>query len=300
MREALDSSYLLDRFLDYIRVERGLSQNTIMAYARDLSLFIEHLENKGLKPKDVTPQIVSDYIMHLAGTLSKATVARRISSVKMFFRFLASEGIIPSSPARLLSTPRLGRRLPGVLSIGEVERLLSAPDPSTPKGLRDLALLEVLYGAGLRVSELIGLKISDVNLEAGFLRTVGKGGKERVVPLGRKALEALWEYLRHSRPILVKKGKPTPFLFLNTRGRPLTRQGFWKILKGYAAKAGISKKLSPHSLRHSFASHLLEGGADLRSVQILLGHADIATTQIYTHVTRERLREIHHKFHPRP
>jgi len=300
MHEALDPSSLVDRFLDYIRVERGLSKNTIEAYAQDLGAFVEYLGKRAINPQDVTPQVISDYIVRLTGSFSKATVARRISAVRMFFRFLASEGIIPSSPARLLKTPTLSRRLPGVLSVAEIERLLLGPDPSTAKGLRDRAMLEVLYGTGLRVSELIGLKISDVNLEAGFLRTVGKGQRERMVPLGRKAIEALREYLAHSRPILLKKGAGTPTLFLNARGRALTRQGFWKILKDYARKVGIIKKLSPHSLRHSFASHLLEGGADLRSVQILLGHADIATTQIYTHVTRERLRQIHRKFHPRP
>ncbi len=300
MSQPQHTSLLVDRFLDFLRVERGLSRNTVEAYGRDLAGFVSHLEGIGKEVTDVTPDLISDYMGFLARTLSRATVARKTSSVKMFFRFLASEGIIPTNPARLISTPKLGRRLPGVLSLQEVERLLSEPDTSTTKGLRDRAMLEVLYGAGLRVSELVGLKVSDINLEAGFLKTMGKGQKERVVPLGAKAIEAVKEYLASARPLLLRKARPTSFLFLNSRGRPLSRQGFWKIIKQYAREAGIGRRLSPHSLRHSFASHLLEGGADLRSVQMLLGHADIATTQIYTHVTRERLKEIHRKCHPRP
>jgi integrase/recombinase XerD len=217
----------------------------------------------------------------------------------MFFRFLTSEGYIKENPARLLETPRLSRRLPDVLSMAEVERLLAQPDPSTPMGKRDCAMLELLYATGLRVSELVGLKVLSINLEAGHVRTFGKGSKERLVPMGGKAIQAVREYLSNGRFQLLK-GVNLPYLFLNFRGRPLTRQGFWKIIKKYGREAGIQKEISPHSIRHSFASHLLEAGADLRSVQVMLGHEDISSTQIYTHVTRKRLKELHAKCHPRP
>lgn len=205
------------------------------------------------------------------------------------------------NPARLVDSPKLPRNIPSVLSPSEVERLLAIPDVSKPKGKRDKAMLEVLYATGLRVSELIGLKFRNLNLTHGFIRTMGKGSKERIVPLGRRAMTALKEYLDSGRQALIKKnGQDSAFIFVNSRGNPLTRQGFWKIIKRYALEAGIKKKISPHLLRHSFASHLLEGGADLRSVQVMLGHADISTTQIYTHVTREKLKSIHEKCHPRP
>ena len=217
----------------------------------------------------------------------------------MFFRFLASEGYIKENPARLLEAPRLSRRLPDVLGTAEVERLLAQPDISTPMGKRDLAMLELLYATGLRVSELVGLKVLSINLEAGYVRTLGKGSKERLVPMGEKAMEAVTEYLSNGRSQLLK-GANLPYLFLNLRGRPLTRQGFWKIIKKYGKKAGIQKEITPHSLRHSFASHLLDAGADLRSVQAMLGHEAISTTQIYTHVTKSKLKELHTKCHPRP
>jgi integrase/recombinase XerD len=226
-------------------------------------------------------------------------VARNISAIKMFFRFLVSEGKIEKNPTRLLETPRFSRRLPEILSRREVERLLSQPDPCKPRGQRDLAMLELLYATGVRVSELIGLRVLDMNLEAGFVRTVGKGSKERAVPVGAKALDAIKIYLSDGR-LHLTRGTNSPFLFLNSRGRQMTRQGFWKIVKGYGLKAGITKKITPHGLRHSFASHLLEAGADLRSVQVMLGHADISTTQIYTHVARDRLKELFEKCHPRP
>ena len=217
----------------------------------------------------------------------------------MFFRFLVYDGRIETSPVRLLNTPKLPLKLPGVLSLEAVEQLLSQPDPTTHLGQRDRAMLELLYATGLRVSELVGLTRSNVNLEAGYVRTVGKGSKERQVPMGRKALDALRDYLAVGRVGLTKK-KSVPQLFLNARGRPMTRQGFWKIIRQYGLKAGIKVPITPHLLRHSFASHLLEHGADLRAVQVMLGHADISTTQIYTHVTRDRLKEVHQKYHPRP
>ena len=290
---------LLDHFINYLRIERGLSDNTVQAYSGDLMRFSEYLTRKNCTPVDISSQDISDYIITLAKDFSPRSIARNISSIKTFFRFLTTEGHIENNPARLVETPRMPRRLPDFLNKGEVDRLLSQPDQSTPLGKRDRAMLEILYATGLRVSELVGLKVMDVNLESGFLRTMGKGSKERVIPLGKKSCEALKEYLGEGR-LSISKGRNPPRLFLNSRGKPISRQGFWKIIKAYGIKANITKKLTPHSIRHSFASHLLEGGADLRSVQILLGHADISTTQIYTHITRERLKELHEKYHPRP
>jgi integrase/recombinase XerD len=290
---------LLDRFLDYLKVERGLALNTVQAYSRDVGRFFLFLENKGVSPHQVTQEDMLTYMSGLQGRLSVRSVARNLSALKLFFRFLVSTGRIEVSPARLLGTPKIPQRLPGVLSREEVERLLAQPEPVNPLGIRDRAMLELLYATGLRVSELVNLKVQNINLEAGFVRTLGKGSKERMVPMGAKALEALRAYLSDGRPALLKR-RGSAYLFLNLRGRPLTRQGFWKTLRLYGSKAGIPQKIKPHLLRHSFATHLLECGADLRSVQIMLGHADISTTQIYTHVTRERLKEIHEKFHPRP
>jgi integrase/recombinase XerD len=222
-----------------------------------------------------------------------------LSSLKAFYRFLVTDGKIETNPARLLSNPKLPRRLPGVLSGEEVGRLLAAPNALTSRGLRDRAMLELLYASGLRVSELVGLRIGNIDLEAGWVRTIGKGSKERMVPMGAKAQQSIKEYLAHSRPILLKK-RSSSHLFVTSRAKPMSRQAFWKIVKRCSRQVGIKKDLSPHSLRHSFATHLLEHGADLRSVQLMLGHSDISTTQIYTHVTRERLKQIHEKYHPRP
>ena len=240
-----------------------------------------------------------DYIATLQGNLSIRSIARNLSALKMFFRFLVSDGKIKGNPARRLGVPKLPQRLPEVLTVHEVEILLSQPVVSTHQGQRDKTMLELLYATGLRVSELVGLRVSNINLEAGYVRTMGKGSKERMIPMGEKALESLRLYLSNGRIGLLKK-RSSPYLFINSRGRPLTRQGFWKIIKRYRTMAGIKKEITPHILRHSFATHLLEGGADLRSVQVMLGHADISTTQIYTHVTRERLKQIHEKYHPRP
>ena len=290
---------LADRFLNHLRIERGLADNSIAAYARDISRFSDFLETNNLSPAEVTRSHLDSFAIHLGRRLSSGSVARSISALRMFFRFLVAEGEIEHSPARLLETPRISRKLPGVLSTSEVERLLSQPDGTTAAGLRDRAMLELLYATGLRVSELVGLKLVQVNLEAGFVRTIGKGTKERVVPMGDKAVEALRGYLADGRPAM-SKGSRSPHLFLNIRGRALSRQGFWKLIKKYGVGAGIRTRITPHGIRHSFASHLLEGGADLRSVQVMLGHADISTTQIYTHVTRSRLKEVHEKCHPRP
>ena len=285
--------------MNHMRVERGLSENTIQSYSLDLTRFFQYLEEKELSPLSVGQNDIMDYMSSLQGAISVRSVARNLSAVKMFFRFLVYDGKIENNPSRLLNTPKLPRKLPGVLSLEDVDRLLSQPDPATYLGQRDKAMLELLYATGLRVSELVGLKLSNINLEAGYVRTVGKGSKERMVPMGGKALDALRDYLEDGRVRLLKN-KTLPHLCLNARGRPLTRQGFWKIIRQYGLKAGIKAPITPHMLRHSFASHLLECGADLRAVQVMLGHADIATTQIYTHVTRDRLKQIHKKYHPRP
>jgi len=291
----------LDRFLGYLRVERGLSENSLEAYSRDIARFLNSLGKGKTRPTDISSEDVLKYVMAISRYMAPRSVARNLSAIKSFFRFLASEGEISVNPARLVDSPRIPRTLPDTMTVAEVERLLENVAPTSPLGLRDRAMLELMYGTGVRVSELVSLKLLDIYLEAGFVRVFGKGSKERLVPFGGKAEKALRDYLREGRPkIFSQKRTDSPYLFLNARGRPLTRQGFWKILKRYAAKAGLSRRITPHSLRHSFASHLLEGGADLRSVQAMLGHADISTTQIYTHVTRERLRQVHEACHPRP
>ena len=289
----------VDLFLTHLRIERGLADNTTSAYGRDLSVFLNFLEKKSLSLETVGREDIEVYLRELRKTLSARSASRALSSLRMFFRFLTAEGVREVNPARLIDSPRLDRCLPGVLSAAEVDRLLSSPAGDRPQDLRDRAMLELLYATGLRVSELVGLKIRNVNLEAGFVRTMGKGAKERVVPIGQKAIEAVRDYLERGRPALARTATGSD-VFLNVRGGAMSRQGFWKLIKNHALKAGIAKHLSPHSIRHSFASHLLQGGADLRSVQSMLGHADISTTQIYTHVTRSHLKEIHEKFHPRP
>lgn len=299
MERRNSSDVFADQFTYHLTVERGLAKNTIESYSRDLGRYIGFLDRRNLTPPSASQVDLMEYVSSLAGRLSIRSIARNVSALKMFYRFLLSEGKIESNPARLLSAPKLPRRLPGVLSTEEVEKLLSQPDPNSGRGKRDKAMLEILYATGLRVSELVKLTLSNVNMEAGYLRTIGKGSKERMVPVGAKALAALREYVAQGRPALLKQ-RSSSYLFLNARGKPLTRQGFWKLIKRLGLAAGIRKEIYPHALRHSFASHLLEHGADLRSVQIMLGHADISTTQIYTHVTRERLKKIHEKHHPRP
>ena len=291
---------LADQFIDYLRLERGLADNTIQSYSRDLVRFVQFLETRNLTLLNLSQKQIKEHLGILRKGLSARSVARNISTIKMFFRFLVSEGHSKENPARLLETPRLAHKLPVILSMDEVERLLNRPKVSTQKGKRerDRAMLELLYATGLRVSELVGLKVLNVNLESGYVRTLGKGSKERLVPIGEKANVAIREYLSNGR-LLLEKGAESPYLFLNFRGRQLTRQGFWKLIKTHAINSGISKNISPHTLRHSFATHLLERGADLRSIQIMLGHSDISTTQIYTHVESERLKEIHKKYHPR-
>ncbi|MDP6180498.1 MAG: site-specific tyrosine recombinase XerD [Desulfatiglandales bacterium] len=298
-RNTCRTDHLSDQFTHHLMVERGLADNTIESYSRDLMRFFKYLECRKLSPLHVTQDDILDYMGTMKGVLSVRSSARNLSALRMFFRFLVAEGKIQGSPARLLGVPKQPRRLPGALSPSEVNLLLSRPDVSNHLGQRDKAMLELIYATGLRVSELVGLKISNINLEAGYVRMVGKGTKERMVPMGTKALEALKDYLSSGRVRLLKN-KSSAFVFLNLRGEPITRQGFWKIIKKYGIIAGIKKRITPHSLRHSFATHLLEGGADLRAVQVMLGHEDISTTQIYTHLTGERLKQIHENCHPRP
>ncbi len=291
---------LVDRFTDFLVVEKGLSSNTLEAYSRDLSRYITFLGEKGVSDisNSDTTHILS-YLITLQRTgLSARSRARHVVTLRAFYRFLTKEGILKANPVQLVDIPKWLQKLPDFLHVKEVERLLAAPDIKTPLGLRDSAMLELLYAAGLRVSELIKIRLQEINLEAGFVKVFGKGSKERVIPIGLIAKNQIEQYLRNGRRALLK-GRNSPYLFVNRSGKCLTRQGFWKLLKRYAAQAGIPGKVYPHTLRHSFATHLLEHGADLRSVQIMLGHVDISTTQIYTHVARERLKRVHQEYHPR-
>jgi integrase/recombinase XerD len=289
----------IDRFITHLGVERGLSANTTSAYAGDLSRFSAFLSSMGIAdPAEVGQAHILSFLREGCPDLSTRSRARYMSSVRSFFTFLVREGALTVHPMELLESPKFTGKLPEYLTGQEVTRLLAAPSLATRWGMRDRAMLEVLYACGLRVSELLGLARDRVNLDAGFLIASGKGNKERVVPLGDEAISYLTRYLKEVRPVL-DKGKGGNVLFLNRRGMPLTRQYFWKAVKAYAMTAGITKEIGPHTLRHSFATHLLAGGADLRSVQIMLGHADISTTEIYTHVDRTRLKQVHKKYHPR-
>jgi len=291
----------VSRFIEYLSVEKGLSHNTIESYKRDLSGYISYLNNKEIDSADtITVNLLREYMTGLMGrSVSVSSVKRYISSIRHFHKFLVQEGISGSNPTENLETPRGWHRLPKTLSFTDVDTLLRQPSEKNPSGTRDGAMIELLYATGLRVSELINLRLSNINLEVGFLTTFGKGGKERVVPIGEYAQEKVKQYIEKTRPTLLK-GRSSPYVFVSGWGRNLTRQGFWKIIKKYARLAGINMGISPHTLRHSFATHLLERGADLRSVQIMLGHSDISTTQIYTHINRERLKKIHAECHPRP
>ena len=290
---------LLATFLRHLAVERGLSPNTLEAYGRDLKRFETFLKGSRISTRKARRQDLLSHVRALrqAG-LSPKSVARAINSLRMYYRFLLGEGEVRSDPTTDLDVPRTWKSLPRFLTFQEVERLLSAPDTARPLGVRDVAMLEVLYATGIRVSELLSLTLESLNLEVGYLTCFGKGSKERIVPLGRKAIDRIRQYLGDVRPALAR-GTGSRHLFTNRNGSKMTRQGFWKILKAHGVAARIKGSLSPHVLRHSFATHLLEHGADLRSVQMMLGHADISTTQIYTHVNRERLRRIYHEFHPR-
>lgn len=290
--------FLVDAYLDHLKVERGLAPATVEAYARDLSMFTSFLGREGTPLAEADATAVAGYLLSLAEQGHSArSQARRLSALRGFFRYMVAERHLPRDPTELVDGPRLGRPLPAVLTSGEVERLLEAPPADTPRGLRDRAMLQTMYAAGLRVSELCRVELGDVNLEAGFVAAFGKGRKRRVVPLGEVARDAIVAYRDQVRGRWARPGEAC--LFVTHRGGPMTRQGFWKIVKRHAAAAGITKPLSPHKLRHSFATHLLVGGAHLRAVQMMLGHADIATTQVYTHVTGDHLARVHARYHPR-
>ncbi|MDQ0339157.1 integrase/recombinase XerD [Caldalkalibacillus uzonensis] len=290
----------LDAFLHYLLVEKGLSANTIDSYRRDLTRFLSSLTKQScLTPGDVKREHILSFLLELRKEgKADATINRHLSAIRTFFRFLIHDEKCAYDPSAHIETPKMEKKLPQVLSVSEVERLLQAPSSSTPFGQRDQAMLEVLYATGIRVSELISLRLDDVHLQMGFIKCMGKGSKERIIPLGQEAVNALAHYINNGRRKL-DKSKREKVLFLNHHGKPLSRQGFWKIIKKYAAQAGIKKEITPHTLRHSFATHLLENGADLRAVQEMLGHADISTTQIYTHVTKVRLKDVYSQAHPR-
>jgi len=290
----------VDRYINYLLVEKGLAAKTIESYSRDLAEFLNFLREAGIEQlTDIDTAVLLKHLICLREKgLGPRSRARHLVTLRGFFRFLVHEKLLTHDPVRLIDMPKSGLRLPDVLSVKDVEKLLTAPDPGKPKEARDAAMIELLYAAGLRVSELVNLKLHDVNLEAGFVRVFGKGSKERVVPIGLFAKEKIALYLETFRPLLLKT-HVSACLFVGRAGKPLTRQGFWKLLRQYVQRAGIHKNVTPHSLRHSFASHLLEGGADLRAVQVMLGHVDISTTQIYTHVARERLKSVHEQYHPR-
>jgi integrase/recombinase XerD len=291
---------LVDQYINYLVFEKGLSEKTIESYTSDLSKYLAFLKQKRIKniTQADTPIILKHLIALRDSGLGSKSCARHLITLRGFYKFLAQEKILEFDPAKLIDLPKSGLKLPDVLSVSEVNLLLNIPDSNTLLGKRNSAMLELLYAAGLRVSELVNLKFLDVNLEACFVRVMGKGSKERIVPFGLYAKNKIDDYINNSRPLLLKN-LISKHLFVARAGKPMTRQGFWKLLKQYVKQAGIKKKVTPHSLRHSFASHLLEGGADLRTVQVMLGHVDISSTQIYTHVARDHLRQIHEKYHPR-
>jgi integrase/recombinase XerD len=291
---------VISSFMTHVKVEKGLSSNTVAAYQRDLTKFSVFAQKRKLSLEGVKRDDLVDFLAGLyRDNLESKSVARHLVTLRNFFRFAQTQELIETDPALNLESPKIRRALPGYLKIDEVDRLLAQPDEKTPYGVRDRAMLEVLYSTGLRVSELVGLRVTDLDAKVGCIRCVGKGDKERIVPAGRKALGMVEKYLRDARPKLLAKGISSTALFVNRRGAPLSRVGVWKILSAYGKRAGLRMALTPHMLRHSFATHLLERGADLRSVQLMLGHADISTTQIYTHVVEERLKQIYKAHHPR-
>lgn len=294
--------YAVEDYIHFIQVERQLSVNTLASYRRDLESYVHFLkEAEGMSDFSVVER--TTILRHLeqlrAQGKTSRTVARHISSIRSFHQFLLREKRAETDPTVHLEMPTIEQKLPNILSIEEIEALLTAPNKSKPQGIRDLAMLELLYGSGMRISELIALDLADIHLTMGFVRVFGKGGKERIIPLGKSALSAINAYLNGARSQLQGKYPKTDAFFINQRGKRLTRQGCWKLMKEHALKAGIQHELTPHTLRHSFATHLVENGADLRAVQEMLGHADISTTQIYTHISKTRLSEVYKQFHPR-
>ncbi len=287
-------------FLSYLTIEAGLAENTVLAYGRDLKSFLEHCKSNNIKClSGIRPAIIQDYLRILTqDQKGESSIKRALVAIRMFLRYTKLMGLIEDDFTAILESPKIWQRLPSICSRQQVVNLLNAPDPDEPFYLRDKAMLELLYATGMRASELAGLRIADLNLDIGYLRCLGKGNRERVVPVGKVAIEATSEYLAKLRPRLVKPFSDN-FLLLSRTGRPMSRIEVWRLVKKYGMRAGMPRNLTAHTLRHCFATHLLTGGADLRSVQEMLGHVDIATTQIYTHVDQERLREIHRKFHPR-
>lgn len=286
-------------FISYLRVEKGLSDNTIQSYRRDMGKFSEFAGRRKLDTPGIRRTDVVDFLAMLYRKgLDSRSVARHLVTIRHFFRFSLLEGFIKDDPAATIESPKFRQSLPSFLNVEEVNHLLAQPDLSSIAGLRDKAMIELMYSTGLRVSELVGIRVGDVQMEAGCLRCIGKGNKERLVPVGKKALGIVEEYLKQSRPELLGDGS-SAFMFINKKGRPMSRIAFWKLLSEYGRKAGLRKALTPHMLRHSFATHLLDRGADLRSVQMMLGHSDISTTQIYTHVVEERLKQVYKAHHPR-
>jgi len=291
----------LQSFIHFLSDERGLARNTLESYERDIVQYIGFLQEQGIQSlKDTKKLQVANYLIHLKQLgRSAATQSRNVVSIRSFYQFLVREHVLEQDPTLHMETPKLEKRIPKVLTVDEVESLLEAPRAETPNGMRDKAMLEVLYATGIRVSELISLDVDNVNLELGFVRCIGTALKERIIPLGGIAAEYVGSYLKTMRPKLLKHSTSEQALFINHLGTRITRQGFWKIIKKYAAETQIHKEITPHTLRHSFAAHLLENGADLRSVQEMLGHADISTTQIYTQVTRGKMKEVYDRTHPR-
>jgi integrase/recombinase XerD len=290
----------IDAYVTYLRDVRRMSPNTVESYARDLAGLAAFADKRDQSVDALERRELEAFVRNLMSSgLAPRSVARAVACVRGFYKFLAVEQKLERSPADDLQPPKAWPALPKYLDLEEVDRLLAQPEPSSPRGLRDKALIELLYATGLRVSELVGLKANDLNLDEGYLTCIGKGDKQRIVPLGEQSAEWVRRYIKEGRPQLTGKRAANPRLFLNARGGPLSRVGFWKVLKEYGVKAGISRDISPHVLRHSFATHLLDRGADLRMIQVMLGHADLSTTQIYTHVLETRLRTVYDKFHPR-
>lgn len=291
---------LIDHFIHYLMVERGLAKNTLESYRRDLTVYYQFLKKNNYLPVQETSRThIIAYLLDLKNKgRATSTLSRNLASIRAFYQYLLRDRYIDKDPSQNLESPKMDKRLPKVLSVEQVDRLLMMPDTNTMAGLRDKAMLELLYATGIRVTELVSLNLTDLNLKMGFVKCFGKGSKERIVPLGQLAVNSIQQYLLYVRNLLLKKTNEEA-LFLNHHGKRLTRQGFWKIIKKYAKIALIEVEITPHTLRHSFATHLLENGADLRSVQEMLGHADISTTQIYTHLTKVRLKEVYSKTHPR-
>jgi integrase/recombinase XerD len=296
----LTRAFELERFRDYLALEAGNSRHTVASYLRDITRLADYAASRGAKsPEQLSAAQLREFIYFLKDLgLAPTTIRRQISAIRTYFKFLVGEGIAARDPSERIESPKRWRTLPAVLSVAEMKKLLDAPNTNEPLAMRDVALLEFAYATGVRVSELVALKLQDIMFTEGVARIFGKGSKERLVPVGRRALGAVSSYAREIRPTL-DRGKARGFLFLNARGAPLSRVGAWGVIKATARRAGLSKRVTPHTLRHTFATHLLEGGADLRAVQEMLGHADLSTTQLYTHVDRDYLRTVHRSYHPR-